>query len=60
MYLPQNNSMIAYDDPQSFAAKGQFISEMGLRGFAMWEAAGDHNTDLVDAITNAIAPQSNC
>lgn len=54
LYLPQNNSMIAYDNPQSFAAKGRFINDMGLRGFAMWEAAGDHNTDLVDAITNAI------
>lgn len=36
------------------AAKGKFIAEQGLRGFALWEASSDSNNLLVDAITNAI------
>jgi chitinase len=31
-------------------AKGQFIKEHKLKGFAMWEAGGDHHTFLIDAI----------
>ncbi|THH00031.1 hypothetical protein EW026_g2419 [Hermanssonia centrifuga] len=54
VYVPQNQTMISYDDPQSFAAKGKFINEAGLRGFAMWEAAGDYQDILLDAISNAI------
>ena len=46
--------MVSYDDPTSFAAKGKFIAEQGLRGFAIWEAAGDYNNLLVDAVSNAI------
>lgn len=54
VYIPQNQTMISYDDPTSFAAKGEFIREQGLRGFAVWEAAGDYNDLLVDAVSNAI------
>lgn len=46
--------MISYDDTQSFAAKGKFIAEAGLRGFALWEAASDYQDMLVDSISNAI------
>jgi GH18 family chitinase len=35
---------------QSFAAKGKFIKSTGLRGFAMWEAGGDYDNILVNAI----------
>ncbi|KAI0360379.1 glycoside hydrolase [Trametes cingulata] len=54
VYNPQTEVMVSYDDAQSFAAKGRFINEAGLRGFAMWEAAGDSNDILLDAISNAI------
>ena len=54
VYVAENNTMISYDDPTSFAAKGKFIAEQGLRGFAMWEAAGDYNDLLVDSILSAI------
>ena len=54
MYVPQNQTMISYDDPTSFAAKGTFIRDQGLRGFAIWEAAGDYNDLLLDAVSNAI------
>ncbi|EIW51657.1 glycoside hydrolase [Trametes versicolor FP-101664 SS1] len=54
VYNPTSGVMVSYDDAESFAAKGRFINEAGLRGFAMWEAAGDSNDILLDAITNAI------
>ncbi|KAH9849057.1 glycoside hydrolase [Lenzites betulinus] len=54
VYNASTGVMVSYDDATSFAAKGKFINEAGLRGFAMWEAAGDSNDILLDAITNAI------
>ena len=36
------------------AAKGKFIRDKGLRGFAMWEASSDFNDLLVDSISQAI------
>ncbi|KAI0088180.1 glycoside hydrolase [Irpex rosettiformis] len=57
VYVPDNSTMISYDDPTSFAAKGKFIAEQGLRGFALWEASTDSNNLLVDSISNAIGIQ---
>ncbi|KAH9958054.1 chitinase [Russula dissimulans] len=42
--------MVSYDNAASFAIKGQFITDMGLAGFAMWEAGGGSNDILLDAI----------
>lgn len=36
------------------AAKGQFIQQSGLLGFAMWEAAGDYEDMLLDAISDGM------
>ena len=33
------------------AAKGVFIREAGLAGFAMWQAGGDSDDILLDAIS---------
>ncbi len=41
--------MISFDNAQSFEAKGQFISDNGLAGFAIWEAGGDSSDILLDA-----------
>jgi GH18 family chitinase len=46
--------MISFDNAQSFTAKGKYIKETGLRGFAMWETAGDYNDILLDAIKEGI------
>jgi len=46
--------MISYDDPRSFAAKGKFINDNDLAGFALWEISGDPNNVLVSAISDAI------
>jgi GH18 family chitinase len=35
------------------AAKGEFIRDQGMLGFAMWEAGGDYNDILLDSITAA-------
>ena len=35
---------------QSFAAKGKFILDTKLKGFSMWEAGGDANDILLEAI----------
>ncbi|KAL7283986.1 hypothetical protein ACG7TL_001259 [Trametes sanguinea] len=54
VYNPSTQVMVSYDDATSFAAKGKFINDAGLLGFAMWEAAGDSNDILLDAIEQAI------
>ncbi|TRM57461.1 glycoside hydrolase family 18 protein [Schizophyllum amplum] len=50
--------MISYDDATSFAAKGKFITDMGLKGFAMWHVVGDYKDILLDSIDAAIGFQS--
>ena len=40
-------------------AKGNFILEQNLGGFAMWQSGGDFNDILVDAIRGAIAEDAN-
>lgn len=45
--------MVSFDNAQSFTTKGNFIKETGLRGFAMWEAGGDYDEILIDAIRDA-------
>lgn len=42
--------MVSFDDAQAFATKGSFVKDAKLRGFAMWEAGGDFNDILLDAI----------
>lgn len=50
VYNPVSQVMVSFDDARSFEAKGKFIKNYGLRGYAVWEAAGDHKNILIDAI----------
>jgi chitinase len=50
VYNKTSQVMISFDDARSFEAKGKYIKSKGLRGFAMWQAAGDYNNILLDAI----------
>ena len=50
VYNKDSQVMVSYDDRASFAAKGVYIKQTGLRGFSMWEAGGDYNDLLLDAI----------
>jgi len=52
VYDESKSLMVSYDDPESFAAKGEFIIQNNLLGFSMWDITGDHNDLLVDAITS--------
>jgi chitinase len=59
VYNPNTGVMISYDDASSFAAKGQFIKENGLGGFAVWYGPGDSSNDiLLNAINGAISGSS--
>ncbi|KAF5321759.1 hypothetical protein D9619_000582 [Psilocybe cf. subviscida] len=49
-YNSTSQIMVSYDNAQSFKAKGGFIKNTKLRGFAMWEAGGDLNSILLNAI----------
>lgn len=53
VYNETTELMVSFDDPASFAAKGDFIQTMGLKGFSMWQASGDYNNLLVDSINSA-------
>ncbi|KAL0580742.1 hypothetical protein V5O48_001300 [Marasmius crinis-equi] len=50
VYDPDTQLMVSFDNARSFAAKGEFIRTNGLAGFSMWEAGGDSNDILLDAI----------
>ncbi|KAK0482389.1 glycoside hydrolase family 18 protein [Armillaria novae-zelandiae] len=54
VYNSTSQVLVSFDDATSFAAKGRYISDAGLKGFAMWNVAGDSNDILVDAINEAL------
>ena len=53
-YNKTDGIMVSYDDVRSFEAKGKFVKAMKLGGFAVWEAAGDYNDLLLDAILDGV------
>ena len=53
VYNENTNVMVSFDNARSFAAKGAFIKNEKLRGFAMWEAGGDSKDILLDSIRAA-------
>ena len=53
-YNKMSGIMLSYDDVTSFEAKGKFVKAMKLGGFAVWEAAGDYNDLLLDAILDGM------
>ncbi|EJD05434.1 glycoside hydrolase [Fomitiporia mediterranea MF3/22] len=58
IYNPNTQVLVSYDDANSFAAKGKFISDTGLAGFAMWQAGGDSDDILLDSIREAMGHPS--
>ncbi|OJA17532.1 hypothetical protein AZE42_11931 [Rhizopogon vesiculosus] len=54
VYNETSQVMISFDNAQSFTAKGKYIKEAGLRGFALWETGGDYSNILLDAINEAV------
>ncbi|GKT82370.1 glycosyl hydrolase family 18 protein [Colletotrichum tofieldiae] len=45
---------VSYDNVESLNAKGKYITSSKLAGFALWEAGGDYNNILVNAIRSAV------
>ncbi|KAI9444239.1 chitinase [Lactarius indigo] len=54
VYNSTSQVMVSFDDAASFAAKGQYIKDAGLAGFALWQAGGDSRDILLDAISSAV------
>ncbi len=46
--------MISFDNADSYAAKGEFIMDNSLAGFAIWEVGGDYNDILLDAVRSVV------
>ncbi|KAF8076677.1 endochitinase [Lyophyllum atratum] len=53
VYNSKTEVMVSFDNARSFAAKGNFIKTNALRGFAMWEAGGDHKNILINSIRSS-------
>ncbi|KAJ3893612.1 glycoside hydrolase family 18 protein [Lentinula edodes] len=60
VYNPTSDVMVSFDDATSFAAKGEFINSMGLKGFSVWHILGDYNDILLDAVSSAMGIESVC
>jgi len=58
VYNNKTQVMVSYDDASSFTAKGKYIVNASLAGFATWETAGDSNDILLDAINSALGNTS--
>ena len=54
VYNPTTGIEVAYENKDSYAAKGAYIAKQNLKGFAMWEAGGDSSDILLDAIRSGL------
>jgi chitinase len=50
LYNETAQTWFSYDDPRSFAAKGQFVLQSGMAGVALFETPDDFEDVLVDAV----------
>ncbi|KAJ6532717.1 glycoside hydrolase family 18 protein [Mycena vulgaris] len=60
VYNPTSQVMVSYDDADSFAAKGRFINDRGLLGFAVWDVTGDQNDILLNSLHQAMGIEPVC
>ncbi|KAK7985773.1 hypothetical protein PG988_003395 [Apiospora saccharicola] len=54
LYDQARQTFISYDNAKSLTVKGEYVKSSGLAGFATFEAGGDFNNILVDAIRTAV------
>lgn len=45
---------VSYDDPESMAAKANYVRDQGLRGIMFWRYETDHNNELLNTIHNTL------
>lgn len=53
-YLFDGSTFISYDDPDSIAAKCEYINQMGLAGIFSWEYNNDNTGALLDAMYQGV------
>lgn len=53
VYNATSKIYVSYENPESFAYKGEYIRAAGLRGFSMWEVGGDYKDALLDSISES-------
>ncbi|KAK6714995.1 hypothetical protein SNK04_005920 [Fusarium graminearum] len=54
LYDEEKQIYVSYDNARSFTEKGKFVKAKGLGGFATYEAGGDYNNILIDAVRAAV------
>ncbi|KAJ4005551.1 hypothetical protein NW752_002384 [Fusarium irregulare] len=54
LYDAKKEIYVSYDNARSFAEKGKFVVQHKLGGFATYEAGGDYNNILIDAVRSAV------
>ncbi|RGP77148.1 hypothetical protein FLONG3_4663 [Fusarium longipes] len=54
LYDEEKEIYVSYDNARSFREKGKFIKAKGLGGFGTYEAGGDFNNILIDAVRSAV------
>ncbi|KAF8345344.1 endochitinase [Amanita rubescens] len=61
VYNPTTQALVSFDNAESFAAKGKFINDNNLLGFAMYDVTGDtpQNT-LINSISDAMGIEQYC
>ncbi|SPJ70992.1 related to endochitinase [Fusarium torulosum] len=57
LYDPKKDIYVSYDNARSFHEKGRFVVSKGLGGFGTYEAGGDFNNILINAIRSAVGLQ---
>ncbi len=53
LYSPETGIMITYDDPQSVAAKAEYVKSTGIAGMMFWELSNDGG-ELLSAAYHAL------
>ena len=54
LYNPNTQNMISYDNPQSLAAKVNYIKSMNLGGVMFWEFSGDKYATLLNTVYETV------
>lgn len=54
VYNATSGVWVSYDNAQSVAAKGQYIMDNSLGGFATWEIGGDYDDILINSVRSAV------
>jgi chitinase len=57
LYNPASRTFVSYEDPESLAAKSNYVLKHRLGGIMFWDYSGDPSGTLITVIHNALAGQ---